>query len=256
MSHFTCLVTGDNPEELLAPYDENTDVEPYRKDIPQEDIDRMVEYYTKGAKEEDRIEGLDASDLTTLQPYWHGWSSSELLIDEDGKPYRMCTYNPESQWDWYQMGGRYQGMLRLKHGTEGVVGEASLMFEDHEYEAKYADQAKMADIDWQYMRNDPDKLLHLKLQWEEQMRGGGYYKPGYYVEKYGNEKEFFRQNLTFSTFAAITADGVWHEVGKMGWWAMSTETHDENKTWVDHYWEAFLEDLDDDALVTIFDLHI
>lgn len=257
MSHFTVLVIGDNAEELLAPYDENLEVEPYREDIEQKDIDNMVEYFTKEADEEKRIVGLDVNDLTTVQPHWPTWNSCKLLIDEDGKPYRMSTYNPKSEWDWYQVGGRWQGMLRLIHGKEGEQGEASLLMKDHEYKAEYADKAKMVDIDWEYMRNDPKALWHLKLQWEKAIRGDAtLYKPEYFTEKYGTEKEFFRRNLTFSTFAVVTVDGVWHEKGDMGYWGMSSETSDDDKRWLDNYWKAFLKDLDPDTLVTIYDCHI
>lgn len=257
MSHFTVLVIGNNPGELLAPYDENMEVEPYREDIPQKDIDHMVEYYTKYAEERERIENLDTNDRTTLTRYWKRFKGGEMLIDEDGTPYQMNTYNPKSKWDWYEEGGRWQGLLRLKHGEKGVLGEASHMFENYEHGTEYVDSAKMSAIDWQYMRNDPERLLHLKLQWEEGIRGNNsFYKSGYYEEQYGNEKEFLRRNLTFSTFAVVTADGEWHEVGRMGLWARSSDTPEDEKTWLDNYWEAFLEGLDPDTQVTIYDCHI
>ncbi len=257
LSHFTVLVIGDNPEELLAPYDKNLEVEPYREDIPQKDIDSMVTYFTIEAKEEKRIEGLDANDLTTLQPHWLTWSGCKLLIDEDGKPYRMSEYNPKSEWDWYQVGGRWQGMLRLKHGKKGKQGKASLLMKDHKYRAEYADKAKMAAIDWEYMRHDPETLWHLKLQWEKAARGDDtFYKPEYLTKKYGTEKEYLRRNLTFSTFAVVTADGKWHEKGDMGYWGMSSETVDEDRVWLDNYWEAFLKELAPDTTVTIYDCHI
>lgn len=66
MSHFVVLVTGEDYEEALAPYNENDEY--YQTD---------VEY-----------EGTD---------------------DE----YR---YNPDGKWDWYEVGGRWAGMLLHKNG--------------------------------------------------------------------------------------------------------------------------------------------
>ena len=69
MSHCTVLVVGDDLETLLAPFNENTEVEPY-------------------------IEG-------------NVWT----------------TYNPQSQWDWYKVGGRWPGHLPL---TGGRVADTAL----------------------------------------------------------------------------------------------------------------------------------
>ena len=52
MSHFTVLVIGDNPEDQLAPYNENTDVEDYVQDIVTEDEkQRFLNFYTDEKKE-------------------------------------------------------------------------------------------------------------------------------------------------------------------------------------------------------------
>jgi hypothetical protein len=62
--------------------------------------------------------------------------------------------------------------------------------------------------------------------------------------------------MKFSTFAVITDDGEWHEVGNMGWWGMSNETADEERSWHENFWEMFLEGLEPETLVTIADCHI
>ena len=40
--------------------------------------------------------------------------------------------------------------------------------------------------------------------------------------------------------AVVTPDGVWHEVGEMGWWGLSDETGDDLLDWVDHFAERFI----------------
>lgn len=70
MSHYTCLVIGENPEAQLEPFSENLEVE---------------EYKTSAGN--------------------------------------MSTYNPNSKWDWYQLGGRWSGFFKLKAGKEGICGE-------------------------------------------------------------------------------------------------------------------------------------
>jgi len=63
------------------------------------------------------------------------------------------------------------------------------------------------------------------------------------------KKEFF-------TYAVITEDGRWHEMGRMGWWGCSSETEEERKEWIKTYWARFLVGLSEDALLTIVDGHI
>lgn len=85
--HFVTFVvvprdtTRENAEEaveiMMAPYDENLDVEPYRDDVEPKEI----EYY------------------------------DDVQIDENGQAYRMATYNPNGVWDWWQVGGRWTGYL-------------------------------------------------------------------------------------------------------------------------------------------------
>lgn len=60
----------------------------------------------------------------------------------------------------------------------------------------------------------------------------------------------------FSTYAVVTPDGVWHGKGKMGWWAMSSETPEEARDWEDQFKERFITSSDPELLLTIVDCHI
>lgn len=45
MSHFTCLVIGNNPEDQLAPYDENIEVAPQVSgDVTEEEKQSMNDH--------------------------------------------------------------------------------------------------------------------------------------------------------------------------------------------------------------------
>lgn len=66
--------------------------------------------------------------------------------NSDGEP---STYNPDSKWDWYQIGGRWTGFFKLKPGALGVRGEPGLM--TIPCQDGYADSAKIRDIDFEFM---------------------------------------------------------------------------------------------------------
>lgn len=82
--------------------------------------------------------------------------------------------NPNARWDWYQIGGRWQGALRLKEAAvmEGNAkkGEPSLLAMMNEKRAKQtldrlndphcADVAQFKDIDWEGMDADTDNQIH------------------------------------------------------------------------------------------------
>lgn len=114
MSHFTALVLvrpdAENVEEevtkLLSPFNENTDVEPYKSFLEDDDVENMRDYYRK----EKKISADDNSleSLTPLIEDWHGHNGGI----EEGKLYYETTYNPMSKWNWYVIGGRWDGALR------------------------------------------------------------------------------------------------------------------------------------------------
>ncbi|MGV6946979.1 hypothetical protein [Sphingobacterium kyonggiense] len=122
MSHFTVLVIGKDPEIQLAPFDENIKVPEYHcNQVSEEEILRCVDYYVSEAgfkfvnnfDELYKKHGLD----------WNGgcWSKHS-----DGTWHKYSTYNPNSKWDWYSLGGRWSGMIKLKEGASGNYGEAGV----------------------------------------------------------------------------------------------------------------------------------
>jgi hypothetical protein len=63
-----------------------------------------------------------------------------------------------------------------------------------------------------------------------------------------------RRHLSFRS--VVTPDGEWHEVGKMGWWGISSESGDEELEWNRKFYERFIEPLGDNDTITIVDCHI
>jgi len=161
MSHFTVMVIGKNPEKQLAPFDE-------KKRVPR------YCYYTKKQlieKEKKLIEdyknGMYAEYLKDPEKYKEGcknypehfiyisekfpeklkWTEKQIYEDaikyckpeEIGKKGEIYSdYNPKSKWDWYDLGGRWSGMLKLKKGVKDAeISENT----------QSVDQAKKGDIE-------------------------------------------------------------------------------------------------------------
>ena len=143
MSHFSVAVfhrEDQDVEDLLAPYDENIVVAPYIKYTREQAIAktrRDIEEYKNGlyARYLADPEGYakDCSNEAHLEylregfPKKMNWTDEECYQDvayyyddedkdEEGNLY--STYNPNSKWDWYVVGGRWSNFLTTKSGEK------------------------------------------------------------------------------------------------------------------------------------------
>lgn len=140
MSHFTVLIIGENPEEQLRPFDENLDVpryvkytkqsliekerneiQEYAKRVYQKYLDNPTEYAV-GCSNQGHLDYLQNEfpkklNYTDEELYQQGIKyENESDIGADGEVY--SEYNPNSKWDWYQLGGRWAGLIKVKDGIE------------------------------------------------------------------------------------------------------------------------------------------
>lgn len=79
----------------------------------------------------------------------------EYGADEDGL-YRWSSYNPQSKWDWYQVGGRWQGFFPVKEEAEGTaLGSPSLVMGARaDADDAVADLIRKGDVDFERARNE------------------------------------------------------------------------------------------------------
>ena len=132
MSHFTVLVIGDDIDKQLAPFNEQPedDDEDCKPHLVWNVYGKKGDY-TGDTKEEAEKACLDAGDTIDDGPYPH---------------------NSQAKWDWYQVGGRWKDMIKLKDGADsGINGEPSLLARRYEQKQGYADSALIKDVDFEGM---------------------------------------------------------------------------------------------------------
>jgi len=130
MSHFAVMVIGNDPEDQLARYNEEIKVPEYEVEIVSaEKIRSFREAYTvyneknpTGITPEIAEENKKCSLEELYQKYGKEWNGNCWRFDKDHILREYSTYNPDSEWDWYVLGGRWLGLLRLKKGSKGKVG--------------------------------------------------------------------------------------------------------------------------------------
>lgn len=124
MSHFSVVVCIDDPaklEAVMEPYSEQRDVEPYRS---YQDGEAAEYWAVKTFRERGALNPDDATLTWAQVAEAHNrlWDDSEpLLVDESGRAYTMSTYNPDSKWDWYSIGGQWAGYFVARKGATGVL---------------------------------------------------------------------------------------------------------------------------------------
>lgn len=110
MSHFACLVTGEDVEEQLAPFDESLTSEPKKVYLGDDEIASIAAHFK-----------LDPKDRRAIAARVEAWNGREGGVDRRGL-YGLSTANPDAKWDWWEVGGRFRGFFAPKPGTGGVLG--------------------------------------------------------------------------------------------------------------------------------------
>jgi hypothetical protein len=152
MSHSTVLVIGEDPESMLIPYDENTEVEPHRSYV---ETSQPQDHWLFETLVKEHGLDPDTADWPTFVTAYNARyeEDGKLYYDpEMDRVYDISTYNPLSRWDWYQLGGRWTGFFKLKPGAQGETGSPGLMTPVSR--VGWADQARKRDIDFEGMRDD------------------------------------------------------------------------------------------------------
>ena len=233
MSHFTAIVITNNThtkgkrkadeltsldaeaaiESLLAPFDENWKAPPRPEDC------WCREQYDKSTS---------------------SWSKVEPTPDcEDcnGSGTKVTTYNPASKWDWYQVGGRWEGKL-----VEGYDAKDDIRnYEKCTYckgtglrDDEIGNERRAEDPDWgcnachvSYAEGKTAKLsngkpaLGMKRKFDNAPTG---------------TNVAFMKDIAkdFKPFAFVTPRYEWVEKAEMGWFATTRNSNEEyEQSWED-----------------------
>lgn len=303
MSHYMVMAiikagSKDTVADLLAPYDENMEMPEYVAETREQLMEGMktrCRHATECAKAAESVSHLPEDGRENAYndlfpnggPWFHyGFALSEYckrlaaadgspddevwkLVEEENKGSldaegnRLSTYNPDSKWDWYEIGGRYSGQLRIK----GKGRHAD------------CDAARAKDIDWDSMMSltaaQERKARHFWRCYVEgrlpkAVREAGedaaanylreefgfiFYRPEWYKGRYGNADGYVRHLSLWAPYAVVDADG-WHSVGEMGWFGISNEAEGAEKDWEEEFRSKFVDALGPEDYVAIVDCHI
>lgn len=286
MSHFTVLVIHEPDEdmaELLAPYDENTQVDPHKERIAADDVKRVA----KDAVGDDAIRAA-------LTDYY------ELSADKDDEGwFYLSTYNPDSKWDWWVVGGRWgnyfdvkpehDGDPRLVRGQQPAIGVVTTepgktdggpkglldldgMRERAAREAGAAWDKVHAVIDkhppartWADFIADVEagtiSIDAARNAYREQPRIAAFNAidndPFSSIDPFEVDRGLYVERARAGAVPgwATLYKGEWIEQGRMGMWAFNDATDGSRAGYWEHV-NGLIDGLSDDTYLTVVDCHI
>jgi hypothetical protein len=134
--HTLLLVVGEEVDRQLEPHHQF--VLPREVLVQPDEIEGMSEHY-----------GLPASDTEALLAKIAEYFGEPGAL-RDGKLYRRSNQNPDGKFDWYRIGGRWEGFLRLSA-----------------LQASGVSRARKSEIDHAALLADPPGALLFRGEWRE-----------------------------------------------------------------------------------------
>lgn len=176
-------------------------------------------------------------------------------IAEDGEESR---WNPNGQWDWYVIGGRYAEIFLLKEGATGYRNPKTTWARgDDPVDSNRFDQARKGDIDWERMLRDQRESL--EKEWYEY--GERYSQKEdenmlNYAREYTTTAEEYVVKHTGFVVYGYVKDGMWRDRYTEGG---DYDASEKEQNAIYRNWCKELRDmitaLPDDTLLTIVDCH-
>ena len=246
MSHFCVAVIVDEPTEeavgqVLAPYDENKEVEPYLNKTKAEIIEDGKNYKArilKNIEEDENYKVTEYSqkylDCETDEDFYNLEKEDYGLFDEEGNS--LTTYNPNSKWDWWTLWGRF--------GTDDTfmqLKDVILTKEDADPKA-YARE-------WEVFVEGAKKTE------EEEENLWSMWKPQYYIDRYGDKETYIKIRSLDFPYAFVDKNG-WYAQGEMGWFGFDNANKNSIVAFADFY-QNYIRDVNNQDKYLVFaDLHI
>ena len=291
MSHFTVAIIGDNPEEQLIPFCEDVEQVPHDllefddwetkyintyenesiemirlasgelkytwddsfKNPKYEligrdgDVERFI--YPKDSERCQIAQKSRYKDFETFLEDWYGTEEKDALTGRYG-----YWVNPNAKWDWYQLGGRWANMLKMKKGRW-----ADMLNAGKDPIPEYVDSALLKEIDFEGMESEArekysslyDKAMEELAKADKGIPNSVFWR--YSIEEGESKEDFVNRSSAFSTFAVLK-NRKWYEKGEMLYWAMVKD--EKNAEDWDRQFKALLGSLSPDTKISIYDCHI
>lgn len=247
---------------------------------------------------------VQEEDFVTWLTEYYGYSPVDSRVSPDLEETHKYGYfvvqgdvvlkvidrtNPNKKWDWYQIGGRWAGGLKLKRGAKGLYGAKGVAASCSNDAEGYASQCLKGDIDVEGMRQEAALKAGEKWEIARSFTNGKTWKsfdevraesgstdvarevywaqpglkemsealgPFHDLKQYTEPKDVLvdkARRSAVSFFAYLDAHG-WEGRGEMLMFGCVKDEQDK-ASWADKF-NAWFDALSDDTVITLVDCHI
>lgn len=165
-----------------------------------------------------------------LAPYDANLAVCKSEEDED------CWYNPKGKWDWYKIGGRWEGSLKLRNGEN-------------------VDSVLVRDVDTSFDMDAYDLALQ---HWDDVMSDliTPIYEPKHILLKdYISRENYAALQAMFYFTYVIDHKGEWHQMWDEHW----SVTLPHRLEWAQTFWDNFIYPIINSSepyRLTVVDIHM
>lgn len=241
--HFVVIVAGNDPEELMFPYDNQKEVEPYvvyKYADAQKLKNKYIQMY-EGLLKNSELNEAERKEIEEEYNEIKNESPVELFYEiTEGYDYNddtgdaISAKNPLGKWRSFNVGKRFCVPFLTNSGEEVY-------------------QARKKDIKWEAMHLNGQETY--RRAWEMVMEGS---KPEndteqliydnmknriVYFQKFGTKENYVVSSTAFWGYAFLSK--------KTGW--VELEDNISQFDWVSNFYERFIEPLPQNTLLTIFE---
>lgn len=268
MSHFTVLVATKSPADVSAA------LQPFHEYECTGVKDQYVRF-VPAPETEAELRAMHSNHLekypdSTRQDFGQ-WIDSEFGYElRDGVWGRET--NPDKQWDWWVVGGRWSNKLLLKNGShcdqaikgdidfDGMLaGEVAIAEREYDKAASIIQGETFEAFDMLRERMEPDIDGARKAYWDQpavkRLTADDDFRFHHNLESFLLQRNDYVRKMSRSAFCtfALLHNGKWNERGDMGWWASVSD--DKGDRWPDEFYDI-LASVPQDHWLTVVDCHI
>lgn len=223
MSHFTVMVIGPNPENQLAPYEEDEN-------------GGFWDWYLLGGRWTGYFKLKEGAPGHTGEPGLMTESAKEGFAD--------AALKKDIDFDWMRK--------KAREAAEKTYDKAHATISEH------PDASTWKDIVAKY----PEDIQKARAEYHSQPIVKAFNEAGFIslfsdpIEEFSISREKFLKlaECRATSSYAFVRDGKWTARGEMGWFGVSSNEMDENE-WHEKV-SAMLDELPEDTLISLYDCHI
>lgn len=245
---YSVMVVGDNPTELMAKYDKSKEVEPYIKYryLDAEKLHKnsikiyedLINNVNILALSEDQISALkeklkSIKNMTRFEFYQ--MLTEGCSYDENGDAW--STVNPNGKWDAYQTGNHFSVPLITKNGVE----TSSALNKEVNWKILHMAEAAYYELVWDLAH----EIVEPTNDSERQIRDNMINRKKYF-SNFKSKEDYVIHSAAYWNYAYLDENG---------WVSIDDENVDE-KTWIKNFYPRFVEKLNPNDKITIFDYTI